>query len=160
MKSSRFHVEPDELISDDFLRRRAHTVKLLAAQGAQSDVRTAHLWVRTFGDEGDPSESILEWVRTGWRDPLLVDAALRMCGDRATAEQCIAALGLPNESSYWPGIEFALSFAMTKRSRRSALSATRAFPADGGRARRGSSSGRTDRAAGWGTPARRLVRGR
>lgn len=159
LKNSCFHVEADELISDDFLRRRSHVVKLLAQYGARSDIRSAHLWVRTFGDEADPTESILDWLGSGWRDPMLVDAALRMCGDRASAERCMAALGLTNGTAYRPGVEFALSLAMAKRSRRSSLSMARAFLA-GGRLRRGRSPRRANRSTSMRTPARRLLGGR
>lgn len=156
LKNSYFHVVPDELIGDDFLRKRSHAVKLLTLYGARSDIRSAHLWVRAFGDEADPTESVLDWLSGGWRDPLLVDAALRMCGDRANAERCMSSLGLTNGSAYRPGVEFALSLAMAKRSRRSPLSTDRALLAVG-KVRRGGSPRQTNRSNRFRTPARRLV---
>jgi hypothetical protein len=101
--------EFDQALDGEFLRKRAHTVKLLAMHGLPSDVRSAHLWVRAFSDEADPSATILDWISGGWRDPRLVDAALRICGERGRAERCFAALRIPIDINYVPGVELWLS---------------------------------------------------
>jgi hypothetical protein len=63
------------------------------SQGVAHSDERANAWALAFADEDDPTYSVLEWTEAGWREPLVVDAALRICGNRATAEECMALLG-------------------------------------------------------------------
>ncbi len=72
----------------------------------------AAAWTLPFADEGDPTFPIRDWIESGWRDPLLVDAALRVCGTREKAEACMARLELSVGSRYEPEIVQALAEMM------------------------------------------------
>ena len=45
--------------------------------------------VVAFFDEMDPTFCMLEWIEAGWRDPMLVNAMLRICRTRALSEACM-----------------------------------------------------------------------
>src|SRR4051794_1037678 len=75
----------------EFERRCTHVARLLRLRDL--DGSAAPEWVLAFWDEDDPLMVIPEWLTCGWRDPLLVNAVLRICDDRETAEKCLASLG-------------------------------------------------------------------
>jgi hypothetical protein len=77
----------------DFLRKCSHVDRLLVALGGSDPVGAAGTWTLAFADEPDPTFCVREWVEAGWRDPLLVHVALRVCLTRAMAEACMHWLG-------------------------------------------------------------------
>jgi hypothetical protein len=85
--------EPPKLALDDhqdFLRKCCRVHRLLEAQRVpKCSAAIGAAWALAFADEGDPTFCVLEWVEAGWKDPLLVDAALRICGTRELAEACM-----------------------------------------------------------------------
>lgn len=97
----------------DFLRKCRHVQKLLVAQQipeCSPDIASA--WTLAFADEGDPTFCIVEWLESGWRDPLLVAAALRICGRRSSAEWCMSWLGKDHGRPYSGRIISQLARAM------------------------------------------------
>jgi hypothetical protein len=68
--------------------------------------------VVVFFDEADPTFSVLDWIEAGWRDPHLVNAALRICGDRGAAEACMDLLQADVGSVYRHPVDRMLAQAM------------------------------------------------
>lgn len=85
---------------------------LLLALLPSSSPDDAEAWTLPFADEGDPTFPIRDWIEAGWRDPVLVDAALRVCGTRVKAEACMAHVELDVGSPYEPEMVQALAEAM------------------------------------------------
>lgn len=87
------HANPLDVAPDghaEFLKKRHSVHKLLVAQRLdQCSVAVAGAWTLAFADEGDPTFCVLEWIEAGWRDPVLVNTALRICGTRTDAEACM-----------------------------------------------------------------------
>ena len=75
-------------------------------------MEAASAWVLAFADEGDPTFCVAEWIEAGWRDPCVVDAAVRICGTRADAEACMVALDCDLAMAYEYGIVHALALVM------------------------------------------------
>ena len=73
---------------------------LLAALGLPNARNGAAAWVVAFFDEVDPTFCVLEWIDAGWRDPVLVNAVLRICGTRAFSEACMTLLNRGFGSAY------------------------------------------------------------
>ena len=76
----------------EFERKYRHVADLLAWHGLPNARDVAAAWVVVFTDEMDPTFCVLEWIEAGWRDPVLVNAVLRICGSRALSEACMALL--------------------------------------------------------------------
>lgn len=88
---------PDASVAPDdpdleFERKCQHVADLLAWHGLPNARDVATAWVVAFFDEMDPTFCVLEWIEAGWRDPVLVNAVLRICGTRALSEACMALL--------------------------------------------------------------------
>jgi hypothetical protein len=85
-----------KVASDDpdleFARKCQHVADLLAWHGLPNARDVAAAWVVAFFDEMDPTFCVLEWIEAGWRDPVLVNAVLRICRTRALSEACMALL--------------------------------------------------------------------
>lgn len=74
----------------DLSRRARHVEGLLRNMGL--DHRQAGSWALAFADESDPLMVLPEWLGAGWRDPLVVQACLRIFGTREAAEAALDAL--------------------------------------------------------------------
>ncbi len=99
----------------EFLKKcRSVRDLLLAWQIPSSSADDAAAWTLPFADEGDPTFPIGDWIDSGWRDPLLVDAALRICGTREQAEACMAYLDRDVGSRYERDVVVALAEAMLR----------------------------------------------
>lgn len=97
---------------EDFLRKCRHVRSLLAALDAGSAAELGDAWTLVFADDGDPTYAVQDWFEAGWRDPLLAGAALRICGCRTRAEQCMALLGRDPGERYHHDIVAGLACAM------------------------------------------------
>lgn len=97
---------------DEFLRKSRFVRDLVLALLPLSSPDDAAAWTLPFADEGDPTFPIRHWIESGWRNPLLVDAALRVCGTREKAEACMARLEREVGSRYEPEMVRALAEAM------------------------------------------------
>jgi hypothetical protein len=102
---------------DEFLKKSSFVRELLLVLLPSSSRDYAGAWTLPFADEGDPTFPIRDWIESGWRDPLLVDAALRVCGTRENAEACMAHLELDVASQYEPELVPALAEAMLRLKR-------------------------------------------
>lgn len=92
--------ETPDAVALDFVRKCRHVERLLGLQGIPDAHEVAAGWVLAFFDEGDPTFCVLEWLHAGWRDPELVNAALRICENRSDAESCLAQLDVDLGSAY------------------------------------------------------------
>lgn len=98
---------------DEFLKKCRFVHNLLVAQRIPAcSPRDAAAWTLAFADEGDPTFPILEWLNAGWRDPLVVNAALRICGTRERAEACLDQIGRDLAGPYEHQIVLELAEAM------------------------------------------------
>ena len=74
----------------DFELRRRHVAELLKWRGVADADALARTWVLAFGDELDPTFSVIEWFDAGWRDPALVASAVDICQTQDNAEAYVA----------------------------------------------------------------------
>lgn len=78
----------------EFLRKCEHVRRLLVMLDvADKNCEAASAWVLALADDADPTFCVREWIEAGWRDPLLVNVALRVCSTREVAESCMSWLG-------------------------------------------------------------------
>jgi hypothetical protein len=77
----------------DVLSRRGHVQRHLAMHGVISTQEAPLEWALAFSDDEDPTQAVLVALGAGWRDPLLVNAAMVICGDRSAAEACMETPG-------------------------------------------------------------------
>lgn len=84
----------------DFVRKCRHIADFLALNGVQDASEVAVLWTLAFFDEGDPTFCVGDWFESGWRDPELVSAAVRLCGSLEIAERCMERLGVDVGAQY------------------------------------------------------------
>ena len=84
----------------EFARKCRHVGLLLAMRKLPSAREVAAAWVVAFFDEVDPTFCVVEWIDAGWRDPVLVNAVLRVCETRASSEACMSMLNKDLGSAY------------------------------------------------------------
>jgi hypothetical protein len=84
----------------EFLVKCRHLSGVLACAGLDDSEDLAAAWLVAFYDEEDPTFVVVEWIQAGWRDPLLIGAVLRICGDRSRAEACLGLIGIDVGTDY------------------------------------------------------------
>ena len=104
--------KPPSIPAPDFERRRRHVADLLKSRRVADADTLARTWVIAFGDELDPTFSVIEWFDAGWRDPALVASAVDICKTQDIAEACMALLNLDLGSANRRGMRRNLTRAM------------------------------------------------
>jgi hypothetical protein len=70
---------PEQVLDShiDFARKCSHVEDYLRLNGVRSAREDARQWCAAFFDELDPLPCVREWFESGYKDPKVVNAALR-----------------------------------------------------------------------------------